>query len=45
MKKMRYETPNMEIVYFENGIIDTTDASYEDSGSTGAGGEWETERD
>ena len=29
--KMKYEAPNMEIIRFENGVIDTTDPAYSDA--------------
>ena len=28
MTKMKYESPKMEVVYFENGAIDTTETSW-----------------
>ena len=35
MNKVKYETPKMEVVYFENGAIDTSETSYEpESGIT-----------
>lgn len=27
MRKMKYESPKMEVVYFENGAIDTSETS------------------